>query len=151
MKKRLALCATILGVKLRRVNELQPEESQRDLPEDRAQDPQALERFRREARAASALISALSTRSGNTRASQLALIRDYAPKAIETLQAAAPYELGMAAGLDAVYVRGHSYLAAHEGSKATGEYQKIIDHRVIVLNPISALAHLAFRWASASN
>jgi hypothetical protein len=54
----------------------------------------------------------------------------------------------MAAGLDAVYVRSHSYLAAHEGSKATGEFQKIVDHRVTVSNPIGALAHLGLARAS---
>jgi eukaryotic-like serine/threonine-protein kinase len=42
-----------------------------------------------------------------------------------------------------VYVRGESYLAAHQGSEAAAEFQKILDHRGIVLNePIGALAHL---------
>jgi hypothetical protein len=42
-----------------------------------------------------------------------------------------------------VYVRGEAYLAAHRGSEAAAEFQKIIDHRGIVLNsPIGALAHL---------
>jgi eukaryotic-like serine/threonine-protein kinase len=39
------------------------------------------------------------------------------------------------------------YLTAHEGSKAAGEFQKIIDHRVLVLNPIGALAHLGLARA----
>jgi eukaryotic-like serine/threonine-protein kinase len=73
---------------------------------------------------------------------QLALDRNDASKAIAALQAAAPYELGTGAGLHPIYVRGQAYLAAHEGSKAAGEFQKIIDHRVLVLNPIGALAHL---------
>ncbi len=64
---------------------------------------------------------------------QLALNRRDAGKAIEALQAAAPYELGFAAGMYAVYLRGEAYLAMHEGSKAAGEFQKIIDHRVVVL------------------
>jgi eukaryotic-like serine/threonine-protein kinase len=63
------------------------------------------------------------------------------------LQAAAPYELGVAAGLHPIYVRGQAYLAAHDGSKAAGEFQKIIDHRVLVLNPIGALAHLGLARA----
>ena len=34
-------------------------------------------------------------------------------------------------------------IAAHQGSKAAAEFQKILDHRGIVLNePIGALAHL---------
>jgi eukaryotic-like serine/threonine-protein kinase len=74
---------------------------------------------------------------------QLALDRNDAAKAIEALQAAAPYELGMAAGLEPVYVRGQAYLAPHQGSQAEGEFRKIIEHRVIVLNsPIGALARL---------
>ena len=42
-----------------------------------------------------------------------------------------------------VYVRGEAYLAAHRGKEAVTEFQKILDHRGIVLNePIGALAHL---------
>lgn len=54
----------------------------------------------------------------------------------------APYELGSGA-LYPAYVRGLAYLAAHQGSDAATEFQKILDHRGIVLNePIGALAHL---------
>jgi tetratricopeptide (TPR) repeat protein len=42
-----------------------------------------------------------------------------------------------------IYVRGEAYLAAHQGKEAAAEFQKILDHRGIVLNaPIGALAHL---------
>jgi hypothetical protein len=42
-----------------------------------------------------------------------------------------------------VYVRGEAYLAAHRGSEAAAEFQKILDHRGIVSNaPIGALARL---------
>ena len=42
-----------------------------------------------------------------------------------------------------VFVRGEAYLAAHQGCAAAAEFQKILDHRGIVLNePIGALAHL---------
>jgi tetratricopeptide (TPR) repeat protein len=42
-----------------------------------------------------------------------------------------------------VYVRGEAYLAAHQGSQAAAEFQKILDHRGIVGNsPIGAFAHL---------
>jgi hypothetical protein len=41
------------------------------------------------------------------------------------------------------YVRGEAYLAAHQGSNTAAEFQKILDHRGIVLNlPIGAIAHL---------
>jgi eukaryotic-like serine/threonine-protein kinase len=74
---------------------------------------------------------------------QLALNRNDTPKAIETLQAAAPYELAGAGGLYPVFVRGAAYLAAHQGNEAAAEFQKILDHRGVVVNgPIGALAHL---------
>jgi eukaryotic-like serine/threonine-protein kinase len=45
--------------------------------------------------------------------------------------------------LFSVFVRGEAYLSAHQGSEAAAEFQKILDHRGIVLNePIGALAHL---------
>jgi eukaryotic-like serine/threonine-protein kinase len=68
--------------------------------------------------------------------------------AIELLQPAAPYELGYSlpfqfGTLYPVYVRGEAYLALHQGLQAVAEYQKILDHRGIVLNfPLDALAHL---------
>jgi tetratricopeptide (TPR) repeat protein len=74
---------------------------------------------------------------------QLALSRGDASQAVNALQMAAPYELGLAGGLYPVYVRGEAYLAAHRGNEAAAEFQKILDHRGIVLNsPIGALAHL---------
>jgi eukaryotic-like serine/threonine-protein kinase len=72
---------------------------------------------------------------------ELALTRNNAPRAIELLQAAAPTEVSL--GLFPVYVRGEAYLAARQGSEAAAEFQKVLDHREIVLNsPIGALAHL---------
>jgi tetratricopeptide (TPR) repeat protein len=42
-----------------------------------------------------------------------------------------------------VFVRGEAYLAARKGGEAAAEFQKILDHRGLVLNqPIGALAHL---------
>jgi serine/threonine protein kinase/Flp pilus assembly protein TadD len=79
---------------------------------------------------------------------QLALSRNDTAKAIEVLKAAGPYELGSVGNvgnftLYPVYVRGEAYLAARQGSEAAAEFQKVLDHRGIVLNePIGALAHL---------
>jgi eukaryotic-like serine/threonine-protein kinase len=71
---------------------------------------------------------------------QLALNRNDPSKAIELLQAAAPTDIG---DPYPAYVLGEAYLAAHEGIEAAAEFQKILDHRGIVLNsPIGALAHL---------
>jgi eukaryotic-like serine/threonine-protein kinase len=71
-------------------------------------------------------------------------------KALVIFGAASPYELGLPSlsyynwpNLYAVYVRGEAYLAAHQGGRAAAEFQKILDHRGIVLNePIGVLAHL---------
>jgi eukaryotic-like serine/threonine-protein kinase len=76
-------------------------------------------------------------------------------KAIELLQPAGAYELGYSAPfqfgtLYPAYVRGEAYLALHQGSQAAAEYQKILDHRGIVLNcPVGALAHLGLARAYA--
>jgi hypothetical protein len=82
---------------------------------------------------------------------QLALGRNDTSKAIEVLQAAAPYELGnVGYALSPIYTRGEAYLAAHQGNEATAEFQKILDHRGIVVNePIGALAHLGLARAYA--
>jgi predicted Zn-dependent protease len=81
---------------------------------------------------------------------QLALDRGDSSSAIDALQAALPYELGTSASLHPTYLRGEAYLAAHQGSEAVAEFQKILDHRGIVLNePIGALAHLGLARAYA--
>lgn len=70
-----------------------------------------------------------------------ALNHNNAPKAIEALRVAIPYELG--ASLYPAYYRGLAYLAAHQGNDAAAEFQKILDHQGLVWNlPISALARL---------
>ena len=70
--------------------------------------------------------------------------------AIEILQAWLPYELSCDGSLYPAYVRGQAYLAAHKGKEAAAEFQKILDHRGIVVNePIGALAHLGLGRAYA--
>ena len=87
---------------------------------------------------------------------QLALVRKDAPKAIEILEAAAPYELGtpgdgsFTPAMYPVYVRGEAYLSSGKGAEATVEFQKILDHRGVVVNElIGALAHLGLGRAYA--
>jgi tetratricopeptide (TPR) repeat protein len=73
---------------------------------------------------------------------QLALNRSDPAKAIEILQPAAAYEMGwqgastggFSGSLYVIYVRGQAYLAAHRGSEAAAEYQKIIGHIGVVSN-----------------
>jgi serine/threonine protein kinase/Tfp pilus assembly protein PilF len=85
---------------------------------------------------------------------QLAVDHHDFSKAIEALNTAAPFEFGQPGdasfmpALYPVYVRGETYLAAHQGSQATAEFQKILDHPGVVLNePIGALAHLGLAHA----
>ncbi|HTS11836.1 MAG TPA: winged helix-turn-helix domain-containing protein [Candidatus Limnocylindrales bacterium] len=87
---------------------------------------------------------------------QLALRRGNPSRAIESLQAAAPYELGQAGAggfgvaLYPVYVRGEAYLQAGRSHDAAVEFQKILDHRSIVTyEAIGSLAHLGLARAYA--
>ena len=51
-----------------------------------------------------------------------------------------------------VYVRGLAYLAMHRGAEAAGEFQKVIDHRGIVLSdPIGAVARVQLGRAFAAS
>jgi len=81
---------------------------------------------------------------------RIALATFSSKEALEILKVASHYELGLPAysnynwpDLYPVYVRGEAYLAARQGDKAAAEFQKILDHRGLVLNePIGALARL---------
>jgi eukaryotic-like serine/threonine-protein kinase len=77
---------------------------------------------------------------------QLALNHRDTRTALEDLQMSIPYELGSPKVNDPllrIYLRGQAYLMARSGSKAAAEFQKILDHRGIVLNsPTGALARL---------
>ena len=81
---------------------------------------------------------------------RLAILRRDSAKAIKELQTSTPYELGSEGSASAinvslvpVYVRGEAFLASRHGKEAAAEFQKILDHRGIVLNsPIGALARL---------
>jgi hypothetical protein len=86
----------------------------------------------------------------------VALSHNDSSKAIEALQPTAPYEMGtpgagtFSPNLYPVYVRGEAYRVAHQGSEAATEFQKILDHRGIVVNAlIGALAHLSVARAYA--
>jgi tetratricopeptide (TPR) repeat protein/predicted Ser/Thr protein kinase len=88
----------------------------------------------------------------------LALERGDPSRAIELLQVAIPYELSSPrsatfayfGALYPVYVRGQAYLAAHQGAEAAREFQKIVDHRGIVIgDAYGVLAHLGMARAYA--
>jgi TolA-binding protein len=72
-------------------------------------------------------------------------------RAIELLRITTPYDLGAPrssvyaffGALYPIYVRGLAYLDAHQGAQAAVEFQKILDHRgIVVTDAIGALAHL---------
>jgi hypothetical protein len=85
---------------------------------------------------------------------RIALNQGDPAKAIEILQVSAPYDLGVSrllfGALYPIYVRGEAHLAAHQGTEAAIEFQKILDHRGVVgSDPIGALAHLQLGRAQA--
>jgi len=81
----------------------------------------------------------------------LALNRGEPGDAIEELRKNTAYELGRPrsalhanfGALYPVFVRGEAYQALRKGAEAATEFQKILDHRgIVVSDPIGALAHL---------
>jgi eukaryotic-like serine/threonine-protein kinase len=71
--------------------------------------------------------------------------------AVETLQAAVPYEVAIPSiefntffgAFYPVWVRGEAYLGQHQGLAAAAEFQKIVEHRGLVAgDPIGVLAYL---------
>jgi serine/threonine protein kinase/Tfp pilus assembly protein PilF len=75
-------------------------------------------------------------------------------KAVELLQAAAPYELGsydntlQLGTMYPIFIRGQAYLGLHQGKEAAAEFQKFLDHRGVVLSyPLAALSRLGLARA----
>ena len=81
---------------------------------------------------------------------QVDLNQGDASQSVQVLRTAASYELGsptnggvIVFALYPVYVRGSAFLALHQGNEAAAEFQKILDHRGVVMNePIRPLGHL---------
>lgn len=73
-------------------------------------------------------------------------------KAIELLDETTPYELGEAlqGHMYPTYLRGEAYLKLGRGKDAAAEFQRILDHRGVVVNfVLGALAHLQLGRADA--
>jgi eukaryotic-like serine/threonine-protein kinase len=76
-------------------------------------------------------------------------------KALESLEAAAPYELGQPEQFQLgtmypAYIRGLAYLAAHNATAAAAQFQRILDHPGITVNfPTGVLARLGLGRAYA--
>ena len=88
----------------------------------------------------------------------LALNHGDPAKAIELLQVAVPNELGQPrssqtgffGALYPIYARGQAYLAVRQGTEASTEFQKILDHHGIMIgDPVTSLAHLGLGRAYA--
>ena len=80
------------------------------------------------------------------------LQRNNPNKALELLQQTAPYELGhwYLGHMYPVYLRGEAYLKLGRGHEAAEEFQKILDHRGVVVNfVIGSLASLQLARATA--
>ena len=81
------------------------------------------------------------------------IARGSSVQAVDLLQASAPYEMGspppfQIESLYPAYLRGEAYLIARQGSAATVEFQKLIDHPGMVLNfPLGALARVGLARA----
>jgi tetratricopeptide (TPR) repeat protein len=74
---------------------------------------------------------------------QLAFSHGNFSRSMTALEMTVPYELGSGGVLYPVFVRGQVYLASRQGNEAAAEFQKILDHRGIVVNhPVGALGHL---------
>jgi eukaryotic-like serine/threonine-protein kinase len=63
---------------------------------------------------------------------QIELSRGNAGRAIELLEQTGPYELST--GLYPTYIRGLAYLRSRQGGAAATEFQKILDHRGLIIN-----------------
>ena len=81
-----------------------------------------------------------------------------AAAAIQSLQTASRYDLALGGvgfighfgGLYPIYVRGLAYLAARQPAEAAAEFQRIVDHRSVVLvDPMDAMARLQLARALA--
>lgn len=90
----------------------------------------------------------------------LALNHAEPSRAIELLQVAAPYDLGSPrstfhgsfGALYPIYFRGEAYLRLRKCKEAAAEFQKILDHRgIVVSDPIGALGRLQLSRALAAN
>ncbi len=81
------------------------------------------------------------------------LQKNNATKAIELLEVTIPYELGegLQGHMYPAYLRGEAYLKLGRGREAAAEFQKILDHRGVVLNfVIGSLARLQLARAVAA-
>jgi len=80
----------------------------------------------------------------------LEINRGNTEQAIQLLQVARRFEMGYEVQAWPAYVRGLAYLRGRAGAEAMAEFQKIIDHRgVVIVSALYPLAHLGLARAAA--
>jgi eukaryotic-like serine/threonine-protein kinase len=73
-----------------------------------------------------------------------------AERAVELLSPVKRYEGGWSDRYMAAYLRGQSYLVARRGGEAAAEFQRILDHRGVVLDSlVGPLSHVGLARAYA--
>ncbi len=83
------------------------------------------------------------------------LVKKNPERAVELLRPATAFELGQSQPfvlgmMYPAYLRGQAYLLLRKGTEASAEFQKVIDHRGLVLNyPLGSLARLGLARAYA--
>jgi ATP/maltotriose-dependent transcriptional regulator MalT len=83
------------------------------------------------------------------------LAKNNPERAVELLRPATAFELGQSQPfvlgmMHPAYLRGQAYLLLKKGTEATAEFQKVINHRGLVLNyPLGSLARLGLARAYA--
>lgn len=78
------------------------------------------------------------------------LNRGNAQRALELFAPSEPYEAGWLDAYMPAYLRGQAYLLARRGPEAAAEFQKIVNHRGVVVNSeIGAVAHVGLARAYA--
>ena len=69
-------------------------------------------------------------------------------KAIQILQPVLQYERAVAAGFNAMFLRGQAYLGLGDGKAASAEFQRILDHRGLA--PLDIRYPLAYLYLGRS-
>jgi urease accessory protein UreF len=78
----------------------------------------------------------------------IALARGNAAQAIDGLQSLLPYQYGEVDSLLSASLRGEAFLAEKKGPEAAAEFQRVVDHRAILLGEVTyPLAYLGLARA----
>ena len=120
----------------------------------RAGDPERAQKLADEAQQQAPLDTVVVSYWLPTVRAAIEIDRNNPSKAIEFLNAAAPYESGQGPDFEfgvmyyPAYVRGQAYLLLHQGVEAATEFHKLVDHPTMLANnSLFVLAHLGLARA----